>query len=89
MRRLTLTYGVLPTEQQFLEACDAALLLVEGFAFRNDARFGDDCGITPTQLWDEVRQAMREWEASDGALGVKHTDGWVSFILEVIGIEWV
>ena len=89
MADLTLTFGVMPTREQY----DAQCALVDpdngrsvdddGFGFGNDKRMGTD-RLTSAELWAELVKAQAEHEAGDEAAG-----DWCSSVLGCLGIEWV
>ena len=62
MARLTLTYGVLPTEDQFDYNWDETFSESGGneFRFRNCKRVGN-AELTRTELWAELQKACAEF----------------------------
>jgi hypothetical protein len=93
MITLTMTFGQMPTEEQFNQAWsnhfgqhinhiaeDSGRDL---FSFGNDKRVGTD-ELTQSQVWAEINKAHEEYEQGDDAAGA-----WVSAVLFSLGIEWV
>lgn len=89
MARRSMTYGVMPTREEFDAACsepdEECGKSVDdlGFSFRNDERIGSDT-LTGTELWIELEKAHIEWEAGDERAG-----DWCSFVLGCLGFEWI
>lgn len=89
MARRSMTYGVMPTREEFGaawaepdEECGKSVDDL-GFSFGNDERIGSDT-LTGTELWREVEKARAEWEAGDEKAG-----DWCSAVLGCLGFEWV
>lgn len=100
MAHTSMTYGVLPTREQFDEAFDREC--PEGtFSFGNDERFGND-EVSERALWNELTVALGEFEDGEhndecGGDG-QHCNGecpgdragsWCSAVLGVLGFEWI
>jgi len=88
MALFTMTYGTLPTEEQFETAWQAELakgsLRDWKFAFANDKRMGT-CALMQSELWHEVQDAHQDYhEHGDEAAG-----DWCSAVLGCLGVEWV
>jgi len=80
MMRLQLSYGQLPTRQQFNRTC------LETFPcpntpirFRKDSRLGDR-EITTNEIWRELKIACSE--------GTEDSMKWCFNILQLLSIEW-
>jgi hypothetical protein len=90
----SMTYGVMPSREEFDEACslvdpdNGRSVDGDGFRFGNDPRVGD-CTLSSDELWDELVKAHGEYE-SDGEspLGDRAGD-WCSSVLGCLGFEWV
>ena len=85
--RLSLTYGVMPTEVEF-EAAWAAVEAEGGlragtFTFGRDPRVGN-AALSCTEPWAELEAALADFEAGDEAAG-----DWCSCVLSCLGIEWI
>lgn len=88
---ITMTYGVMPSREQFDAAClevedgdpPQACVADQGFPFENDKRVGSD-RLTPDELWAELGRAKSEYDAGDEASG-----DWCSGVLGCLGFEWV
>lgn len=89
MARRSMTYGVLPSLEEFEAACaepdgDGGESVDDvGFAFGNDERIGTDT-LTTGELWNELQNAHRDWEDGDDGAGA-----WCSAVLGCIGFEWI
>lgn len=89
MARRSMTYGVMPSLEEFDAACaepdDECGKSVDdlGFSFGNDPRIGTDT-LTGAELWNELRKAHGEWEAGDEKAG-----DWCSCVLGCLGFEWI
>lgn len=101
----TLTYGTLPSREEFEAAWEAHDPPAHGrFAFYNDPRVGT-CELTCSELWAELVNARREWELggecsecsgpcqearrSDSIISPDTAGQWCSDVLGVLGFEWV
>ena len=97
MPRVTLTYGEMPTREQF----DAAWEYTDpttpdgtkGFGFGNDKRLGC-CVLSRDELWEELEKAWNEYADQLGHPGSLSQDpevvgSWVADVLSCLGIEWV
>lgn len=103
-RRRSMTYGVMPTREEFDEACrehdpdDPPQACVEnlGFPFHNDPRVGD-VTLTPDELWEELQKALADYNrpeddgSNEGASSCFIADAgdWCSSVLGVLGFEWI
>jgi len=102
MPRKSMTYGVLPSQEEFEEAFEAEVTTITGrFLFENDPRVGTDA-LNSDQLWRELSYARRDWTDlpcdcgkgdgnHDGNEGCTPQDAgqWCSDVLGVLGFEWV
>lgn len=79
----TMTYGDLPTEEEFDAAWDAAQLPGGKFAFGNDERVGT-ANLSQVETWAEIQKAHAEWEA-----GSEQAGDWLSSVMGTLGFEWV
>lgn len=88
--RKTMTWGVMPSREEFDEAWDAQC--DERFAFGNDPRLGT-CALSQDELWEELLKAHAESQAVDGSSddgGAPERAGdWCSAVLYCLGFEWV
>lgn len=79
-----MTYGILPTAEQYQSAWDAkdnAGELRDGmFHFGNCKRVGS-CALTFSELWRELEQAVAE--------GTDESLDWASCVLYCLGVEWI
>lgn len=99
-RRKSMTYGVMPTREEFDEACSEhdpddppqACVADQGFPFENDKRVGSD-RLTPDELWEELQKAFAEYQAVDGSSDdggdPERAGDWCSSVLGVLGFEWI
>lgn len=89
MARRPMTYGVMPSREEFDTACaepdeERGRSVEElGFSFGNDERIGTDT-LTSGELWEELQRAHDEWEAGDERAG-----DWCSAVLGCVGFEWI
>lgn len=85
-KRIYLTYGVLPTEEQFDQAWDETFAesLKNTFGFRNDPRVGN-AELTQSELWKELQQATKE----NNEDGNEEAGSWASGVLGHLDVEWV
>lgn len=93
MARRSMTYGVMPSLEEFDAACaepdddcgpDAPTSVADrGFSFGNDKRIGNDI-LSPSELWTELTRAKAEYDAGDEAAG-----DWCSTVLGCLGFEWI
>lgn len=101
---ISMTFGVMPTREQF----DSAMVRLNarrefnapGYKFRNDQRVGT-CVLSSDELWDELQKALTQYEQGDDhkpdqdhenweELARADSAGtWVSCVLETLGFEWV
>jgi len=79
----TLTYGVLPTQEQF-DAAFERECSSGAFRFGNDPRVGT-CALTASELWRELVKARAEWDKDHN----ETPEGWISGVLYSLGFEWV
>ena len=79
----SMTYGVMPSREEFSEAFGDEVY----FAFGNDPRVGT-AKLTEDELWDELQKALAVYEESDYPYSEAAGD-WVSTVLDVLGFEWV
>lgn len=98
--RKSMTYGVLPSREEFDTAWEA--VVDEGaaragnqgpgmprFYFIDDPRVGT-CALTRAELWAELRRAQGEWENNGETEAECDAAGqWCSQVLGVLGFEWV
>lgn len=92
---LTLTYGHMPTREQFDQACakvdedTGRSVALDGFGFGRDPRLGTT-RLTQDELWDELCKAHGEWYAPNADPEAQDKAGeWCSSVLYCLGIEWV
>lgn len=93
MALLTLSFGILPSREQFDEAwevTDEAGELRNGlFSFGRDPRLGD-CALRQSQLWNELLSAHAEYESGEADLDDENGPGpWLSSVLSCLSIEWI
>ena len=84
----TMTFGVMPTEEQFDQACqmvddEGRSVAEHGFGFGNDPRVGTD-RLTQGELWKECQRAFEEYSQGSDPAG-----DWLSSVLGCLGFEWV
>ena len=80
--RITLTYGQLPTEQQFFYHYDSTVGVNGVYKIRGETHLAGD--YDAEDLWDLVTELTNLWHDGDDDAG---TDA--SSILETLDIEWV
>ena len=89
MAKGSMTYGVMPSLEDFDAACaepdyECGKSVDDvGFSFGNDRRSGTDT-LTGTELWKELQKARAEFEAGD-----EKASDWCSGVLGCLGFEWV
>jgi hypothetical protein len=92
---ISMTYGELPTFEQYNTAWD--YIDAEGelrndlFHFGNDKRLGH-ASLNKFELWDVLQQANREYEilnAGDSEEDPEVVGDWISSVLSCLGFEWV
>jgi hypothetical protein len=92
----SMTYGQMPTRDQFARAWDKTVERerAEGnaggvqtgtFGFGRDPRLGT-CRLSRDELWAEINKAYKE--ASEEG-GYDRAGSWISSVLYCLGIEWV
>lgn len=100
--RMRLTYGVLPTREQFDDAFEGDLGPDGVYRVRNCKRVGNR-DFTCATLWAEVNDATNElsaetcegeWaddnrSADEIQLDAEQAGDWASAVLQTLGIEWV
>ncbi len=79
----SMTYGVMPSREEFSEAFGDEVY----FSFGNDPRVGT-VKLTEDELWEELQKALAEFEESDYPYS-EEAGHWVSTVLDVLGFEWV
>lgn len=87
----SMTYGVLPTEEEFTEAYNDSELIDGMFHFGNDQRLGN-CELNCTELWKEVCKAHSEYVQGTGCLRTEDSEtagDWCSLVLSCLGFEWI
>lgn len=90
---LTLTYGDLPTPDQYEQAYVEAIGADELFPFGNDKRLGN-FKLNMYELWDEIVKAHQEYsdmltnEWLDGK-DPEVLGSWLSSVLSCLNIEWI
>lgn len=99
-RRRSMTFGVMPTREEFDEACrehdpedpPEACVADQGFRFGNDPRVGD-AHLTADELWEELQRAFAEYQAVDGSSDdggdPERAGDWCSSVLGQLGFEWI
>lgn len=84
MRKLSLTYGNLPSREvfdlHFAEYVGDTYLMF----FGNDERIGT-AHISANELWRELRAAVVDWENDND----EKAGAWASSVLSCLGIEWI
>lgn len=97
--RKTLTYGTLPTREEFGAAfereCKREYAEIAGercfsapiFAFTNDPRVGT-VTLTCSELWRELNDALIDYREC-GQPAADTAGQWCSDVLGVLGFEWV
>lgn len=92
MARRTMTFGVMPSREEFDAAWGDVAGGDERFSFGNDPRVGN-CQLGSGELWDELQRARAEYDAVDGSSddgGEPESAGdWCSSVLGCLGFEWV
>ena len=89
MARRSMTYGLMPSREEFDTACaepdsECGKSVDDvGFSFGNDERIGTDA-LTSGELLEELQTAREEWEEGDEKAG-----DWCSAVLGCLGFEWV
>lgn len=83
MKSVTMTYGTMPTQEQFECGWDRAEISDKGFGFVNDARVGT-VRLSQSQLWEEFQKAFKEYEEGNEVSG-----DWCSLVMFCLDIEWV
>lgn len=83
----TLTYGVLPTREEFETAFDQYVPGIR-FEFDNDPRVGT-CELTASELWQELEDAVGAWESARYHKTREAAGQWCSAVLSVLGFKWV
>lgn len=89
----TLTYGVLPSREEFETAFDQYVPGIR-FEFDNDPRVGT-CALTASELWEELVKAREESlgvcsiKAPHAPCSIEAAGQWCSDVLSVLGFEWV
>lgn len=86
---IRLTYGHLPTREQFDQQWNAVMESKTEYRFGNDYRMGDD-ELTQNELWRELLRASVEYHEVDPMLDDSERAGdWISAVLYTLLIEWV
>jgi hypothetical protein len=92
MAKVTLTYGDLPTRQQFDQLWDEAGLEATGFRFTNDPIVGDET-MTRSELWEKIEWVWNEYADKLGGMGLgddpEKQGSWLADVLSCLGVEWV
>lgn len=89
MARRSMTFGVMPSREEFDAACaeedpdNGRSVDNHGFGFGNDPRVGS-VTMGGDELWKELTRAHGEYEAGSEASG-----DWCSSVLGCLGFEWV
>jgi hypothetical protein len=100
--RMHLTYGVLPTREQFEDAFEGDLGSDGVYQIRNCKRVGNS-NFTCAELWAELNDAVNEsqagtcegeWADDNRSYEQIQADedaagDWASAVLQTLGIEWV
>lgn len=85
--KTTMTYGQLPSLEQFEQAFDAGE--AEGpFRFRNDKRVGN-ADFNCSELYKEVQAATKEHHEASDRKTRDDAGEWASAVLYHLGFEWV
>jgi len=80
----TLTYGVLPTQEQF-DAAFERVCYAGPFWVGNDSRMVT-CALTASDLWRELVKTHAEWKEDYHNMTPAM---WCSNVLYSLGFEWV
>lgn len=82
----TLTYGNLPTYDDFATAFESDLDLGPNtlYHIRNDPYFGSD-DLTCTEIYEQLERARDDWEKN----GSEPAGDFASAVLTTLGFEWV
>lgn len=84
----SMTYGELPSEEDFNAAWDKLLseneLRGEVFHFGNCPRMGT-VALTQSELWEEIMLAHQEYETGKA----DDSGDWLSAVLDCLGFEWI
>ena len=87
--RMRLTYGELPTREQFEDAFEGDLGPDGVYQVRNCKRVGNQ-DFTCAGLFDEVTKATHAWQWGEMAdEPFEQAGDWASAVLQTLGIEWV
>jgi len=82
---VTMTYGVLPSREDFDAAFEAKC--EDGtFSFRND-RFAGEDSLSCDQLWSRLVEAKQDHDFGGDA--GEAAGSWASDVLSVLGFEWI
>lgn len=95
MKQTSMTYGELPTREQYDDAWSAlesAGELRHGlFTFGNDPRLGD-VSLSRDELWKEICRAHKEYMGlleDDTDQDPEEVGSWLSSVLSCLNFEWV
>ena len=83
MARKSMSYGVLPTKEEFDAAFDEECPSGQ-FRFGNDPIVGNST-LTCDELWEELQYEHEVWETA----GNEESGDWCSSVLTVLGFEWI
>ncbi len=90
MALFTMTYGEMPTREQFDQAWDAQG--IDKFTFGNDPIMGND-SLTRDELWDKLQWVWNEYADKLGGMGLgddpEKQGSWLADVLSCLGVEWV
>lgn len=97
--RKSMTYGTLPSREEFETAFDALFdsddsRVTHGaarFTFTNDPRVGT-CMLTANELWCELEKAQKEWydwTSTRTEVAAEAAGQWCSDVLGILGFEWI
>lgn len=83
-KRMTLTYGELPSPDVFEQCWMGDLGPERPYVIKNCDRVGNHTYDTAEELYDDLLQARIDWLAGDESAG-----DWASAVLSTFGVEWV
>lgn len=90
-----MTYGVLPSQDDFIAAFIEDEECEDGTCtFGNDPRVGN-CDLTANELWDELSEAHEEYSTGKknstelSEKEIEEAGDWCSMVLYSFGFEWI
>jgi len=85
---MRLTYGVLPTYDEFVDAFAGDLGEGGVYQIRNCKRCGN-VDLTCDELWEYLNGAVAEFHDAQCDDTQEWAGDWASAVLQTLGIEWV